>query len=1003
MADANQEAQELANILARLNQEMLANGQVSQKTQQEYTDAVVKSKTGIQSVTKAAEASANALGSMVGAVRSYNEAMAEGTQGAKASNQAITGMADAAKSAGQMLAAILPLGPVAKLLVAGFTALTTATAEQIKKANEQADTLNRGYRSLSKSGAVAAEGMSGVFKGAQTLGLSMQELDGYVALVNDSSKDLALFAGSAFEGRRQFEDMGKAMMPFQQSLMNAGMSQMEITEGTMGYLRLQARLGQAQGKTTDQLAEGAKKYLLEQDALTKLTGQSRKEMEDQRARAMQQQQFAAKVRELQMQGRHEEAEQLMQLNSIYAKFGPKTQAAFQASVTGNLANADALGANIQSQNEMMRTAQMVASGQMTAVEAAQATGKAMGKFTDTVGVGLAQVNAFNGTMGDFAEGQQARILAEGDMVANLKKAQAEQEKQGATGKKAADATTQAYTEMVQAQQKAMLESQQNINALVGEAIQINTNLAKTSQGVNAALSPLIQIAGQLFTKFTELVEYLADKLLPILERFTGGLLKIVNSKTPEEAVKASGEAGMAETVGKLGLALAGMKAGAALGAGVGSAFGGVGAVPGAVIGGTAGAIGGYFGGGFLGRGADAAATRNEGVMDQLKALFNIEGRAVGGPVKKSNPYLVGERGPELMMPNFDGQIINNQQTRKLAEMTSASANLFMEQQKLAGNMGRRWNDDHREWVDAAVKANTETLNEFVKLDKLVESDVKISEKFNQEYKSYSNLRMRIMELEKPMLEQAIQQLQDINAAPSVGPGPGSPGAAGGSPGFFGNLGAMMSKVFGGLIGGGTAAGPAQPTTTKDLSNMGLRIKQGDVQAEGAKVSPKLLSLAQQIQNGLPDFAYFSGFNDKFHQEKSPSSKHTQGLAADFVLSQPPTPERGQEIVNLLKGLGASTVIDEYNQPSSKATAGHIHVQVPEFEYGGEVVGPDSGYMAKLHGQEAVIPINNGAGNFGRLFEEMTNGIHTMNMKMDELVRAQRNSVDIQGKILKANY
>lgn len=999
MADANQEAQELANILARLNQELLANGQVSQKTQQEYTDAVVKSKTGIQSVTKAAEASANALGSMVGAVRSYNEAMAEGTQGAKASNQAITGMADAAKSAGQMLAAMLPLGPVAKLLVAGFTALTTATAEQIKKANEQADTLNRGYRSLSKSGAVASEGMSGVFKGAQKLGLSMQELDGYVALVNDSSKDLALFAGTAFEGRRQFEDMGKAMMPFQQSLLNAGMNQMEITEGTMGYLRLQARLGQAQGKTTDQLAEGAKKYLLEQDALTKLTGQSRKEMEDQRARAMQQQQFAAKVRELQMQGRTEEAEQLMQLNSIYAKFGPKTQAAFQASVTGNLANADALGANIQSQGEMMRTAQMVASGQMKAVEAAQATGTAMGKFTDTVGVGLAQVNAFNGTMGDFAEGQQARILAEGDMVANLKKAQAEQEAQGATSKKAADATTQAYTEMVQAQQKAMLQSQQNINALVGEAIQINTNLAKTSQDVNAAMSPLIQTAGKLFTKFTELVEYLADKLLPTLEKFTGGLLKIVNSKTPEEAVKAAGEAGMAETAGGVAGAVALGKVGAGAGAVI---AGPIGAAVGAAI---LGAVG-YFGGRGVGRAADAAA-QDKGIMDQLKAMFTgertFEPRAAGGPVKKGNPYLVGERGPELLMPNFDGQIINNQQTRKLAEMTSASANLFMEQQKLAGNMGKRWNDDHREWVDAAVKANTETLNEFVKLDKLVESDVKISEKFNQEYKSYNNLRMRIMELEKPMLEQAIQQLQDINAAPSVGPGPGSPGAAGGSPGFFGNLGAMMSKVFGGMIGGGTAAGPAQPTTTKDLSNMGLRIKQGDVQAEGAKVSPKLLSLAQQIQNGLPDFAYFSGFNDKFHQEKSPSSKHTQGLAADFVLSQPPTPERGQEIVNLLKGLGASTVIDEYNQPSSKATAGHIHVQVPEFEYGGEVVGPDSGYMAKLHGQEAVIPINNGAGNFGRLFEEMTNGIHTMNMKMDELVRAQRNSVDIQGKILKANY
>ena len=36
-----------------------------------------------------------------------------------------------------------------------------------------------------------------------------------------------------------------------------------------------------------------------------------------------------------------------------------------------------------------------------------------------------------------------------------------------------------------------------------------------------------------------------------------------------------------------------------------------------------------------------------------------EGRAGGGPVKKDTPYLVGELGPELFVPNDDGRIIAN--------------------------------------------------------------------------------------------------------------------------------------------------------------------------------------------------------------------------------------------------------------------------------------------------------------------------------------------------------
>ena len=156
---------------------------------------------------------------------------------------------------------------------------------------------------------------------------------------------------------------------------------------------------------------------------------------------------------------------------------------------------------------------------------------------------------------------------------------------------------------------------------------------------------------------------------------------------------------------------------------------------------------------------------------------------------------------------------------------------------------------------------------------------------------------------------------------------------------------------------GAAPAPgAARASQQDLASMGLKIKQGDVQASGATVSPKLIEMAKQIQSSVPGFGYFSGFNDRFHQENSPASKHTSGLAADFTVTKPPTPKEAEGIISTLKSLGASKVIDEYNNPSSKATGGHFHVEVPGFARGGITQGPS---IAGEKGPEAVVPLPDG--------------------------------------------
>ena len=63
----------------------------------------------------------------------------------------------------------------------------------------------------------------------------------------------------------------------------------------------------------------------------------------------------------------------------------------------------------------------------------------------------------------------------------------------------------------------------------------------------------------------------------------------------------------------------------------------------------AGALGGLFGGGSYGGGAGTAGVKY------------FSPRAAGGPVTKNTPYMVGERGRELFVPNQSGSIVPNHQ------------------------------------------------------------------------------------------------------------------------------------------------------------------------------------------------------------------------------------------------------------------------------------------------------------------------------------------------------
>jgi len=193
----------------------------------------------------------------------------------------------------------------------------------------------------------------------------------------------------------------------------------------------------------------------------------------------------------------------------------------------------------------------------------------------------------------------------------------------------------------------------------------------------------------------------------------------------------------------------------------------------------------------------------------------------------------------------------------------------------------------------------------------------------------------------------------------------------------------------------------QGTTRETLEQQGLKLKTGDVQAEGAELSPNIIALAKNIQENIQGFGYFSSFNDNFHQEKASSSKHTKGLAADFALDKKPTPEQGKELVTWLNKQGASLAIDEYNNPSSKATAGHIHVEIPTFAEGGDLAAGKLGIAGEAGPEFVQGPASITSGpDIMSAFNNMAMMIGKQAGAIDELVRIAKNGNDIQTKILR---
>jgi len=980
MADANFEAQRMAELMAQVNEELLRYGQISKQTQSEVQDAQMKAKHGIENYTKGTAKGAEAITALAGAAGAAGKAMLDGKKGATAFNDSVDQMATAATAAAAALALFVPvLGPL--MLAVGLAAV--GFAKYTKAANDQADKLYKGYQGLAKSGAAASDGMTGLFNTAKKLGLSMNELDSLVSLVGENSRELAMFGGSVAAGTKRFADMGAAMEPHRVALIKMGMLPEQINEGMAGYLRTQTRLGNAQRMTTDQLAQGAREYLKEQDALTKLTGESRQEAEKKREAALMEEQFASKIRLLQLNNQGEAAEKLLKMNQVASSVSEAYGRSVRALATGNIVNEDARKLYMSTQGTAMRDLQEVIAGTKTPMQALDSMGKAIGQTNDKMGVQLGLYGAANSFLMGVGDARKIQLASEqgyAKQLTAIEKDNAAREKGG--------------TDAVLDNQAKLINTQIRANDAMDKFIK---------EGIIPAQNKMIALA-----------------------EATGWAARGLNDQFKDK--------GEAEVVGGIGAGLAGAAALGQFGAAMGTAITpGLGTAIGAGLGAAVGGTMGYFTGSWLGKKADESS----------KVPKAAAGGMLTGP---TSGYLAMLHGTELVIP----------ENMLKGSMTS-----------LGGGAGSSPE------IDKMTTLATEMLKDTEQLVKLTDKDLKKQQRYSITANRLIDLKMDLMADEIGLLEEQNSMLTEMEntlkktmSAEKVKetmrafkmtrmsiPGFGGSSAGGAAPG-------------GAAPGGGGAASVSAPSPAKGggggsnvVSGSGAPVMTG----AGVPLTYGEAASKQDLKD-LFDFGSASGSKNNFEQleggfknavikaaeeynattgkklrinSAKRDSEDQQRLYDDYLargktgrpVGKPGTSRHEHGMAVDIQNHGDPQAVAAMNRQGlyQKVPNDNVHFQ---FAKGGISTGPRSGYLATLHGPEAVVPLPDGksipvkmSGNrdsssmmdsfggdmnnmMGQIKDVLTMLSDKMNdpqmvTLMDEMVRTQKNSLDVQNKMLRA--
>ena len=282
----------------------------------EFSSKILEATKNSVGLTVAYKAGSAVFEGLISSATVMTKALYEGERGAMVSAKAVSAFGDSITTAMKGIGAALLLLPGFKLLAIGIMALTTlidGLTELNKLAAEQNDKLFKSFNKLSEAGLAGAEGMTGVFKTVQTLGMTVEQLEKFNELLVSNSKDLKLFGTTAYAGAEQFAKVAGGMYKSKdvgQQLEMLGVTADQQREHTLKYMAQQTRMGMLQKGSTDNLIKSAGAYIEELDKISMLTGATRKEQEEARAAVMAEEELRAAMLQAEIDGDTDRQKQL---------------------------------------------------------------------------------------------------------------------------------------------------------------------------------------------------------------------------------------------------------------------------------------------------------------------------------------------------------------------------------------------------------------------------------------------------------------------------------------------------------------------------------------------------------------------------------------------------------------------------------------------------------------------------------------------------------------------
>ena len=575
----------------------------------------------------------------------------------------IKGIGGAADAFGS---AIPVIGGMVSGIAKAGTALATMAAEiavEIGKAvTKELDTASGAMRELGQAGALGSKGITGIYDQAISAGLSIKS---FSKIAGDSAEGLAFAFGDSATGVAKFAKVSESMAPFQRGLLAMGIGAEKQNELTAKYIQLQARQGNLQGRTDADLAKGSKNYITQLTALSRLTGKSVDEQQKAMDEQMRNVRMAAAVADVQNRLGDEAAKNMKGTTAAITAMAPNIGKGLQDALSGNLGTQAAQEFQLAAGEMGAQAVDMLRNGKISQEEATAMITQGVKSQAAALGGpgGIGAIagmgTAYDNVLGDMLKmGQRTTLTAE------------EMRKLGTAQTNLAN-TTDKGTQGLLDGQTNMREFNKETNRMAKDLLPaMGTAVSDVTKGLLATMKEL-NLARTMGAG-----DYAKSKLSGPNDDKTVEAQDAANQKLMTNFEKVSTK--MAQGLEWL--------------------------------------VGGFSKDAENFLQAARVENQTQGAIDEKRMGagavqgYKLPGRAKGGPVAAGQPYMVGEKGPELFSPKTNGTIVPNNQIKPASELTTADIPKLLAELK-GYDVSR---DDKGMW-SAGKKSDdgtSETINQF---------------------------------------------------------------------------------------------------------------------------------------------------------------------------------------------------------------------------------------------------------------------------------------------------